>query len=413
MTQASEPSAAAPPSTSSRRAFAYEAQSGDGHALSGTIEASSAEDARNTLTGMGLRLVELEQQVASAVRPRALRGAEFAAFNQQLAQLTEAGLPVERGLRLIARDMGNARLAGTIETVADELEKGASLPEAFDRHRDKFPPLYGRLIDAGVKSSQLPAVLLSLGQHLELIHRLHATLWRAAAYPIIVLLGIVAVMAFLGMAIVPGFREIFEDFDTRLPALTESVFAAAEWMPALSIGGLVVLVTAIVGWWLLALGGRAQAVSDYVLMPLPLIGPVLRANLVARWCDAARLGVQAGLDLPAAFDLAGEAVASPLALRDAAALRQTLEAGRPLDDHPRLLVIPATVPTAIHLASQRHDLSAMLENLTRMYQQQADLRLSTLQITLTPLLLIFMAMMIGVVVSALFLPLVQLMNSVM
>ncbi|MFA9480378.1 type II secretion system F family protein [Phycisphaerales bacterium AB-hyl4] len=412
MTQAHDPHDASDV-TLQRRTFRYEAQSPDGHALAGTIEADTADEARHSLSDMGVRLVEFEMQDETAARSRPLHGGHFAAFNQQLAQLTAAGLPVERGLRLIARDMNNPRLAQTVNDVATELEQGASLPEAFDRHRQKFPRLYGRLVDAGVRAIQLPAVLFNLGQHLELIQRLHATLWRAAAYPIVVLAGIVAVMVFLGVVIVPGFRDVFRDFDMQLPVQTEFVFAVSEWMPAIAVLVVVLLVGGVMGWKLLTWNGRAQAVSDQFFMPWPLLGPVLRANLVARWCDAVRLGVQAGMDLPAALELAGEAVNSPLVRRDVRALRETLEAGQPLDEHPRLAVIPATVPAAIHLASQRHDLAEMMENLARMYQQQAELRLTTLQITLTPLLLVVLALIIGTVVSAMFLPLIQLMQSVM
>ena len=164
---------------------------------------------------------------------------------------------------------------------------------------------------------------------------------------------------------------------------------------------------------MLSAAGKTQAILDYVVMPIPLIGAVLRRNLVARWCDALKLGVQSGLDLPASLELAGDAVASPLMKRDGQALIQTLEAGRPLDQHPPLIVTPETIPAAIHLASHQHDLPSLLDNLSKMYQQQAELRLSTLQSTLAPILLIVLAALIGSVISALFLPLVALMPSVL
>ena len=102
---------------------------------------------------------------------RALGGDDFVAFNQQLAQLAKAGLPLERGLRLIAADLGRGRLARAITEVADELERGTPLAEAFDRHRGRFPSLYGRLVDAGVRSGNLSEVLLNLGRHLDMGQR--------------------------------------------------------------------------------------------------------------------------------------------------------------------------------------------------------------------------------------------------
>lgn len=392
--------------------FTYQAQTTHGRTFSGVLEAASADEAREMLRDMSLRVIEIERaEPARGAAP--LTGGEFMAFNQQLAQLTAAGLPVEIGLRLIARDMRSGRLSESVRRVAADLEAGASLPDAFEKHRRLFPPLYGRLIDAGVRSNQLPAVLFNLGRHMELMQRLRGTLWRAASYPMMILLGVGFVLVFIGQVIVPQFEEIFMDFDTDMPPVTLLVFYVAKWVLPIAIGVAAAGVLWVLTWAALRAAGKSQAVLDYIVMPIPLIGTVLKRNLVARWCDALKLGVQSGLDLPASLALAGDAVASPLLKRDGEALIQTLEAGRGLDEHPRLIVAPEAVPAAIHLASSRHDLPSLLDNLSQMYQQQAELRLATLQSTLAPVLLIVLAALIGTVVAALFLPLLKLMQAVM
>ena len=125
------------------------------------------------------------------------------------------------------------------------------------------------------------------------------------------------------------------------------------------------------------------------MLPLPLIGPVLRRNLIARWCDAVRLGVEAGLDLPRAIELAGEAVASPRLKRDGDELIGALSSGKTPDaviGSTRLL--PATVPAAMTLAAQNSDLPRTLATLSEMYQQQAETRLNLIPGLLTPLLIL-------------------------
>ncbi len=392
--------------------FTYQAQTTQGRTLSGVIEAGTADEARDSLTDMGLRVLEIEQTDRThGASP--IRGGEFMAFNQQLAQLTAAGLPVEVGLRLIARDMRSGRLAESVSRVASELESGAELSEAFEKHRRLFPPLYGRLIDAGVRSNQLPAVLFNLGRHMEVMQRLRGTLWRAASYPLVVLMAMMAVLVMIGYLIVPQFEEIFVDFDTDLPMLTLLVMYVAKWMLPIAIGIGALIVLSMLAWAGLRMAGKSQAVLDYVVMPLPLIGAVLRRNLIARWCDALKLGVQSGMDLPASLELAGDAVGSPILRRDGNALIETLESGRPLNEHPHLKITPEAVPAAIHLASHRHDLPSLLENISQMYQQQAEIRLATLHSILSPIMLILLASVIGLVISALFLPLVKLMQAVM
>jgi type II secretory pathway component PulF len=392
--------------------FAYEAQTLEGEPLSGTIDAPDADAAAQLLRGLRVRVLRLEP---TARRPRAaaLRGEDFAAFNQQLAQLTAAGLPIEHGLRLIAQDMRSGRLATTVRDVAAELERGTPLPEAFARHRGRFPALYARLVDAGIRTGNLPGMLLSLGRHLDLVTRLRGMIWRAAAYPLMVLAGLAVVIVFLSIAVIPQFREVFKSFGTRLPAVTVFILSTPDWLPHLVIGAAVVVLAIVVLVYALRWVGWDQPVIDRVVVPLPLVGPVLRRNLIARWCDALKVGVDAGLDLPAAITLAGDAVGSPTLRRDGQVLVDAMRRGQPLDalDRPPAR-LPATVVATIELASTHHDLPHTLETLSRMYQQQAEMRLNILPAILTPVLIVLIASIVGLVVVGLFAPFITLIQAV-
>jgi type IV pilus assembly protein PilC len=164
--------------------------------------------------------------------------------------------------------------------------------------------------------------------------------------------------------------------------------------------------------WLFArMGGKQGYITDYVLLRIPLVGPVLKAGLLARWCDALRLSVEAGLDLPRGVALAGDATASPRLTRDGAALNHALATGAPLA-HFNGDLLPATVPAAIDLASRAGDLPATLGSVARMYAQQAEGRLRTLPAILVPLMMVLVASAIGITLSALFLPLIKLIQSV-
>ncbi len=394
------------------RSFRYEAQTSSEQTLSGTIRAADAAGAQQALRDLGLTVIEIEP-ADEAPRRGALRGADFATFNHQLAQLTAAGLPVEQGLRLIARDMRRGRIAAAVNAVAEELESGTPLAEAFEKHKASFPALYGRIVQAGVRASNLPGVLFNLGRHVELMQRLRLTLWRASAYPLVLLVGIVLVIALLGVFIVPQFREIFDEFDTQLPAITAAVFAVADAMGAIIIAAALLLGALAVAGAAARSLGHGPWVVDHLVIPLPVIGSIVHRNLIARWIDALRLGVEAGLDLPAAFELAADAVASPRLRGETDRVLAELRAGRSIGKVQGLRLMPATVPAAIELASQRYDLPGMLENLSQIYQQQAEVRLANVQALLTPAFLLLIALIVGTVIVALLLPLSQLMMSVM
>lgn len=399
-------------SEDSPASFAYEAQTERGDALSGTIDAPDAARAATLLESLRLRVLRIDR-VNVAARAAPLRGDDFTSFNQQLAHLTAAGLPVEHGLRLIAQDMRSGRLAETIRTVAAELERGTPMGEAFDRHREKFPPLYGRLVEAGVRSGNLSGMLLNLGRHLEMVNRLRGMMWRATAYPLIVLVVLLIVLLFISGWIIPQFEKLFADFGVRLPQVTQVLLGTSGWLPPLLIGILAAIALVMLLWPLLRLSGRDQVVVEAVVLPTPLVGPVLRRNMIARWCDALRLGVDAGLDLPRAIGLANEAIGSRALRRDGQALITTLEQGRPLDESSlRLRIIPATVSATIELGRGKEQLSESLAALAELYQQQAEVRLNLIPAILTPLMLIFTAVIIGLVVLGLFAPLISLIQAV-
>ena len=402
--------------------FAYRAQSLDGQSLSGTIDAATADQARERLESLRLRVLELEPAVAAASGggSRALRGDDFITFNQQLAHLTAAGLPMEQGLRLIAQDLRRGRVAATVRQIADDLEKGNSLGDSFGRYASKFPPAYGRLIDAGVRSSNLSGMLLSLGQHLQTVARLRSALWRALSYPIMVFLALCFVVGFIGYSVLPKFELIFKDFGTRLPAITEFLLAGSRAMGTIAIVAAVLVIAWLVLWQMLRATGRDTPMRDVIGLHLPLIGPVLKRSLISRWCDAVRLGIDGGMDLPAAMRTAADAVGSPRMAREVEQLVGRLEAGQPLDGGGgggggRMRLIPASVLAAMELSSRQGGpgvLADVLATLSQMYQQQARAKVGLIPAVLMPVLLAMLTAIIGFVILALFAPLISLIQAV-
>lgn len=386
--------------------FRYEAQGDDGQRLTGTLDAPGPDAAVARLGSLGLRALHIEAiGTGGPVRP--LRADDFIAFNQQLAHLTKAGLPLEQGLRMMGADFGRGRLGRTIADVADELERGTPLPDAFNKHRGRFPGSYGSLIEAGVRSGDLAGVLLSLGRHLEMVQRLRGMLWRALAYPLMVIVALLLVLGFISVYVLPRFEEIFNEFSFPLPFQTRWLLGIAPLAPVI-LGALVLIVLGgPLLWAILRMTGRDAAAGDYLVLPLPMVGRVVRLSLVARWCDALRMGVEAGLDLPRAMSLANNAAGSPRLRRDGQALVAMIESGAPLEPE-RLRVLPATVPAAIDFAAARHDLPTTLRSLSELYERQAETRLASIPALLSPLLLILIAVSIGFVISALLIPLVRI-----
>jgi type IV pilus assembly protein PilC len=395
--------------------FAYRAQGFDGQPLSGTIDASSADSARERLESLRLRVLELAPVSERATGAARLGSEDFVTFNQQLAHLTAAGLPLEQSLRLIAQDLRRGKVAATVRQIADELERGESLGEAFQKHASHFPPAYGRLVEAGVRGGNLSGMLLSLGQHLQTVAQLRAALWRSLAYPAAVFVALCLVVAFIGNFVLPKFEQIFRDFGTKLPAVTEFLLASSRGVGTAAIVLVVLLVVGLVVWQFLRLAGRDAPGRDAIGLRLPLVGATLRRSLVSRWCDAVRLGVEGGMDLPRAMRTGADAVGSPRLGRDVDRLVARMEAGEPLSGAPAPGLVPPTVLAAVDLASRQGGPGALAEvlgTLAQMYRQQARARTALIPAVLTPLLLAVLTVIIGFVILGMFLPLITLIQAI-
>ncbi len=392
--------------------FAYRARTADGQSLSGTIDAAGIDEAHHRLQSLQLQVDDL-QPVSRSPRPRVVSGEDFLAFNQQLAGLTAAGLPLEQGLRFIAQDMRGGTLKRAIELVLAEVESGRPLSQAIDAHRDQFPALYARLVDAGIRSGNLPGILMDMNRHLSLVRSLHTVIWQTVTYPVIVLITFLAVFGFILIRIVPSFAATFHSFRSQLPLITQLVVALSEIIsqPLVWQIGLLAVVALILFSQILRLRARRHGAPG-LLLSVPLIGPVLRRSLVARWCDAVGIGVASGMDLPASIELADNAIASPTLAADGQAVIQTLASGQTLASAPPGRILPPMVVSAMELASHRSDLPQTLQTLSRMYRQQAEMRLSSIQVIAAPILLILMGAAVGLLMLALLAPIIGLVSTI-
>lgn len=388
--------------------YSYAAQTEHGFRIDGRIEAPDQTSAVHILEGMRLRVIEVS--AVSAGRPKVSPIDAFTAFNQRLAQLTSKGLPVEEGLRLIAVDMRRGRLSAAVAKIADDLRDGVPLAAALEKHGRLFPPLYVRLVEAGAAGGDLPSVLLNLGRHLETQERLRAALWKSVSYPLATFCGLLLITSCIGWGIMPQLQAMFVGFRLEIPAMLRCVIWFGRMAPYLSISFGIALALILIFWLGAGVLFPRTMAGERFLPPIPLIGPVLRFNLISRWLDAVRMAGAAGLDFPAAVRLAGDSMRSAALTRDGARLTQAIASGMPAFDISFQL-LPVTISMAIEAAIRRGDLPAALETLCDLYRRQTELRLERIPAILSPLLIILIAIVICFVIGGVVLPLFFLIQS--
>ena len=388
--------------------YDYRAVTSGGRMMKGTLEAGSGDEARLLLGELGLQVHSVEASAAPPKPASPLGRNEFLLFNQQLASMAQAGIPLERGLRELARDVRSRPLREAVEAIAADLEAGQGIEQAFAARQRLFPPLYGHILQAGIRTGRLGEMLTSLNHHLEVSLQTRRMIVEALAYPLTVLALAVVIFSGVLYAIIPAFRELFADMEVRhFNWMLQTLFFLSDHLGAILAGGAGVVVLVVVGPMVLRRSGPGRAFLERLLLGLPVLGRLYAACCLGRLADSLALMVGTGCDLPACLRLGGRASGSELLIRDCDELAQHVQEGRePVEAGEGFRLTSRLFLYSLTLGCRRNTLADNLYGLSHMYDVQARSLQSMLQSVLTPLLLVLIGGVIGLIIAAMFQPLV-------
>lgn len=392
--------------------FKYDALTAAGRLMTGTVEAGSPEEAAQTLGQMNLNVNLLEK--AKAEQPRTAVGRnEFLLFNQQLASITRAGVPLERGLRELAHDMESKSMRQLIEDIAGDLEKGVPIEEAFQKRERYFPPLYGRILKAGVETGRLSEMLTSLNRHLELAGHTRRIVLEAISYPLVILaLGAIVITGVFAF-VIPQFRSVLEEMvGGRLNPLTTAMLSLSEnVLSAWTVVG--ILIAALVAVFVaLSSTPGGRRVKESLFLQLPIIGRLYHATILSRMAEAMAVLIGAGCDVPEALRLGAVSSGSGRLVQTSEAVAQQIERGSSiLEAGHGVRMLPRLFLYSIQLGAQRNELQDNLYSLGQMYADQARMGQSRLQTILLPTMIVGIGAVIGMAIFAMFLPMIQVVTS--
>lgn len=382
--------------------FEYEALSGGGRLMTGTLEAMSTTEAGEQLREMGLHVRALKQ--TRAARPAgAISRGEFLLFNQQLAGIAEAGIPLERSLRELADDVTSARMRRLILEVADDLESGKTIEEAFERRKRNFPPLYGRILAAGIKTGRLSEMLNSLNRHLETARQTRRIVFEASCYPAVVLALCLAVATFMFAMIVPQFEVLLESLQAMPTQLAAGVFAVSRNLQWIWFGIGAFLAAAVALKIGLAQSAAGRRATQRAAMNLPVLGRIYRNSLLARLADAMAALVSSGVDMPTCLRLGASATGSEVLRCECEAMARRVESGQRLyAAGADCKVIPRLFLYSMEWGSDRGELADNLYGLSEMHAEQARTNQARLRAVMMPVLLLVVGAVVGLTAACLF-----------
>ncbi len=418
--------------------FSYVALDARGQESSGVVEAESQSAAVGQLRQAGYFPKTIVEQGKGAKAPKAkapaapkpagapttainlpflqrktVKGKTLMIFTRQLATLIDAGLPLLRGLTVLAKQEPDLVLKRVTMNLAEAVQGGGTFSESLAGHPQIFNKLYVNMVKAGELGGVLELVLLRLAEFQEKAQKIKNKVVSAMFYPAIVLVIAIVIMGFLLVFIVPKFEAIFADMlgGKPLPALTQFVIATSSFVKdniLLLIGGIIVLAIA---YTFVSKTPAGSAVIDALKLKAPLFGDLTRKSAISRFSRTLGTLVTSGVPILQALNITRETAGNSVIANAIGKVHDSVKEGESIV-HPLEAsgVFPPMVISMIDVGEETGQLPEMLLKIAEVYDDEVDNAVSGLTSLLEPIMIVFLAVVVGTIVIALFLPLISIIS---
>ncbi len=389
--------------------FAWRGTDAHGRLRRGALIAADVTAARDALKQQRITAVEIIRK--GPARPGRIRSAEITLFSRQLANLLQAGVPLLSALNIIAASDASSALARVVRALARDIAQGLHFSDALTRHRC-FDALYCQLVAVGEASGSLAALLAQLAHSRERAAAQKAKLRAALSYPAGVLLLALLITVALMLWVVPTFQQIFDGFGAALPAPTRVVLAlSAATARGIVPASLAIFVLCLGFGFGLRRSAALRAAFDRALLMPPMVGPLFRQWAIARWSRALGTLLKAGTPLADAFDVISNITGNMMFDRATHTIARAVRRGERLSGAMRATgCFPPAVLQTVSVAEESGALDTMLNDIATLNDHQLDRRIEALAGLVEPLIIVVLGALIGGLVVALYLPIIQLGN---
>lgn len=428
--------------------FSYVAMDAQGKETKGTLEVTSQNEAIGRIKEMNLfptKIVEVDKDKPdkkgkaapkTASRPAGKGGKKrgsfdiqikipgiggkvkpkiLTTFTRQLATLVDAGLPLLRGLRVLEKQERNPTLKSIIAELALSIEGGSTFSEGLAQHPKVFNRLYVNMVKAGELGGVLEVVLTRLAEFMEKAQKIKGKVVAAMFYPVAVLIVAVGILFILMVKVIPSFKSVFEGMleGAQLPAFTRLVLGISDMVRTnfVMTGGIL-----FGAWVLFMLAIRTKfgrRVWDKIKLKMPAVGPVISKVAISRFTRTLGTLISSGVPILQALTIVKETAGNVIVSNAVAAVHESVKEGEtitaPLEASG---VFPPMVISMVDVGEQTGALPEMLLKIADNYDDEVDNAVSAMTSLLEPIMIVFLAVIVGSIVIAMFLPLIELMNRV-
>jgi type IV pilus assembly protein PilC len=390
--------------------FVCKVADSNGRVYSQLEAAQSITEARQKLTERGLYVYsvrarkDLIGQLFRRRRSRSISGTDFLIFNQQFNTLIKAGLPILKGLDLLAERAASPRLRPILSDVRDRVRNGAVLSEAFEQ-QGVFPKVYTTAVLAGEKSGNLTGVLDQYVAYQQVSTSVRKKLIATLIYPVILVLVATGILSYIFAFVIPQFAKLYKELNVDLPYPTQVLIQITQQFRIYSLGVFALLIVGGVAAYIWSRGDKGGIALDRLKLRLPILGDTWIKFQLAQFSRTLSTLMVGGTPLVAALDTAADAVTSRLVARKIRESGKRVREGQSL--HSALTatgLMPHLALDMVEVGEASGSLAQMLNSVADFYEQEVNLRLSTLISIVEPAILIFMGIVVAFILISLYLP---------
>ena len=408
---------AAKPATPVRRAeamtmFVWEGTDKRGVTMKGEQAAKNANFVRAELRKQGItpKVVKTKPKPLFGSTGRKVTPLDIAVFSRQIATMMKAGVPIVSALEIIGSGNKNPKMQALVNTIRADVESGSALSEAIGKHPVQFDELYRNLVRAGESAGVLETVLDTVATYKENLEALKGKIKKAMFYPAMVVAVALVVSSILLIFVVPTFEDVFSGFGADLPAFTQMIISLSDFM---------------VSWWWLVFGGIAGIIvglvafykrspafqhnMDKVVLKLPVIGQIMHNSSLARFSRTLAVTFKAGVPLVEALDTVAGATGNTVYEKAVYRIRDDVATGYSVNMAMKQTnLFPHMVTQMTAIGEEAGALDTMLFKVAEFYEQEVNNAVDALSSLLEPLIMVFLGVIVGGMVVAMYLPIFKL-----
>ena len=354
--------------------------------------------------------MQLEINIGAAVNEKTLT-----IFTRQLAQLTSAGLPLLSGLTVLARQEKNQTLKRVLGELAEVIEGGGTFSEGLAQHPKVFNKLFVSMVKAGELGGVLEVVLDRLAQFMEKAMRIKGKVKAAMFYPIAVLIVAIVIMAILLIFVIPKFKDVFGDLtgEDGLPDFTQFVLDISDTVKENAFGTATGMFAFMLTLSLCGKSKHGRFVLDKLALFFPIIGPVVEKVSIARFARTLGTLINSGVPILQALNIVKDTSGNTVVAQAVQDVHDSVKEGEtivaPLEASR---VFPPMVISMVDVGEKTGDMPQMLEKIADTYDEEVDRAVESMTSLIEPVMIVFLAVIVGSIVIAMFLPLIRMIESI-